>query len=495
MGIKHPRGNFLARESESETILVWFRRDLRLSDNPALHQACKKGQSVLPVFIWAPEEEHPWEPGSASKWWLHYSLEELRRSIERQSGRLIIVKGPSLPCLEKLIQQTHATAVYWNRLYEPRISARDQQIIASLQSLGIECRTYPASLLCEPTEMSNSEGRPYQVFTPFWRRLSQSIEPQPLLPAPRHIPPPAMTPESLTLDDLDLLPRIDWAKGLRDTWKPGEDDAKRRLRAFCRNCLEGYEQGRNLPAISATSRLSPHLHFGEMSPRQVWQAVNHAVESRHSSASWAAAEPYLRQLGWREFGHHLLFHFPKASEHPLREAFRHFPWRRSPAQLLAWQKGLTGYPIVDAGMRELWHTGWMHNRVRMIVGSFLVKHLLLPWQHGSRWFWDTLVDADLANNTLGWQWVSGCGADAAPYFRVFNPVMQGEKFDSQGIYVRCWVPELAQLPNRYLHKPWQAPAEPQEDQSSPYAQPIVDHNLARSRALTAYEKIRTKQGG
>jgi len=313
----------------------------------------------------------------------------------------------------------------------------------------------------------NANGRPYQVFTAFWRACQAMPEPGVPLPAPECIPAPERWPESLAIEELGLDPIPDWAGGLREVWTPGEAGAMRLLREFLARA-DGYADERDRPDRAGTSRLSPHLHFGEVSARQVWHAAR-------------GVEPYLRQLGWREFSAHLLHHFPHTATEPLRPEFRAFPWRMDAAALRAWTRGRTGYPLVDAGMRELWHTGWMHNRVRMVAASFLVKHLMIPWQEGAAWFWDTLVDADLANNTMGWQWCAGCGADAAPYFRIFNPVLQGEKFDPEGAYVRRWVPELADVPARFVHKPWLAPEPPRE-----YPAPIVDHDFARLRALAAY---------
>lgn len=352
-------------------------------------------------------------------------------------------------------------------------------------------QTFNASLLFEPWEIENKSGKPYQVFTPFWKMCMSKGVPGELLPPPKDLPAPEEWPESLSTDELSLLPEIDWDKGIRETWTPGENGAQDRLRQFVSHGIEDYARGRDEPALETTSRLSPHLHFGEIGPRQIWHAIQHAGLGREQ-----AADKFLSELGWREFSHHLLHHFPGTSEHALREEFRSFPWEHDDALFKAWQRGRTGYPFVDAGMRELWHTGWMHNRARMIVASFLTKDLLLPWQEGARWFWDTLVDADLANNTQGWQWTAGCGADAAPYFRIFNPVSQGEKFDAQGEYVRRWAPELAKLPDKYVHRPWDAPEEVLDEAEvvlgETYPKRIVDHSEARIRALDAYETVKKR---
>jgi deoxyribodipyrimidine photo-lyase len=441
------------------TALVWFRLDLRLTDNPALSAAAARFDHVIPVFIWAPDEEGDWPPGAASRWWLHQSLKSMDAILRRRGGHLVLRQGPSLDALRSLVREGAADAVFWNRRYEPSLRERDARVQQALLSDGLQVETFNSALLLEPDQVKNTAGKPFQVFTPFWKACLSAASGWAPVPAPqlwnlRPLPP-------LALESLALEPAIDWAGGLRSSWQPGEAGARKMLRRFLHNALSAYPKGRDFPAIRGTSRLSPHLHFGEISPNQVWAACVH-----HPSA---ASRAFLRQLGWREFAHHLLFHFPDTAAKPLRPQFLRFPWRRDSKGLRAWQKGLTGYPIVDAGMRELWATGWMHNRVRMITGSFLVKDLLLPWLEGARWFWDTLVDADLANNTLGWQWISGCGADAAPYFRIFNPLSQAAKFDPHGTYISQWLPDL------------NAPEYPAQ---------IVDHKRARERALGALAAIR-----
>lgn len=420
--------------------IVWFRLDLRLHDNPALEAAAKLGE-VVPVFIWAPEEEGAWPPGAASRWWLHHSLKALAKDL----GGLVIRRGPSLDALRHLVKETNATAVFWNRRYEPALSARDTKVKQALLADGLKVESFNSALLFEPWEIKTGSGGPYKVFTPFYRACLRKLEGRARPPgAPSDPLRGAPGGRTLPLDELGLLPKLDWARGF--DWQPGEAGARKQLAAFS---PKGYLEKRDLPAIAGTSRLSPHLHFGEISPRQAWEAGN---------------EDYRRQLIWREFAHHLLYHFPATPDQPLKPQFEKFPWRKDAKGLRAWQRGETGFPIVDAGIRELWTTGWMHNRVRMVAASFLVKDLLIPWQEGARWFWDTLVDADLANNTLGWQWVAGCGADAAPFFRIFNPVTQAEKFDPTGEYVRRWV-----------------------KQAGP---PIVDHAVARERALAALAQIK-----
>jgi len=455
--------------------IVWFRRGLRLADNEALQRALAGHPAVIPLFIWSPEEEVPWSPGSASRWWLHQSLAALEASLARLGSKLIVRRGPSEEALRGVAAESGAQAIYWNRCYEPAAITRDRELELGLGESRIEAHSYPGNLLFEPGTIRNNSGKPSQVFTAFWRACLAMPAPATPKAAPENMPAPAKWPESIAICELGLEPRIDWAAGFRETWQPGEAGAARRLQAFLDGGVGEYFSLRDRPDLSGTSRLSPHLHFGEISPRQIWHAAQRVGNEN------PAAEPYLRQIVWREFAHHLLFHFPATPREPLRPEFRAFPWRLDARGLKAWSKGRTGYPLVDAGMRELWHTGWMHNRVRMVAASFLVKHLLIPWQEGAGWFWDTLVDADLANNTLGWQWCGGCGADAAPYFRIFNPVLQGEKFDPNGEYVRRWVPELERVPNAWVHKPWEAP----RDLAKNYPPPIVDHDAARARALAA----------
>jgi len=451
------------------TAIVWFRRDLRLSDNPALEAAAKLGK-VVPAYLW--DDGGPWPMGAASKWWLHQSLTALQRSLEKLGSRLIIRCGPALEAFTELAEETGATHIFWNRRYEPAHIEADRKTKEQLRQRGLGVESFPGNLLAEPWTIQNKAGKPFQVFTPFWKTIAQ-VEIAPPTGTPKLISPQSW-PSSLTVTDLGLEPTVDWTKGMREAWQPGEAGAQKRLDQFARRAAN-YIAERDLPDRDATSLLSPHLAFGEITPRQIWHATNE--------------EPFRRQLAWREFAHHLLFHFPQTPDAPLRPEFARFPWKMDARLLRAWTKGQTGYPIVDAGMRQLWHTGYMHNRVRMVAASFLVKDLLIPWQEGARWFWDTLVDADLANNTLGWQWVAGCGADAAPYFRIFHPVLQGEKFDGAGNYVRKWVPEIAALPDAWLHKPWEAPADVRRkadvELGKNYPRPIVDHAEARVRALAA----------
>jgi deoxyribodipyrimidine photo-lyase len=448
-------------KSGASPSLLWFRQDLRLSDNPALTAAIARGGAVIPVFIWAPEEEGAWPPGAASRWWLHQSLTALSADLEARGSRLIIRRGPSAPTIEEIASETGAGAVFWNRRYEPAAIARDTAVKTVLRSRGSSAESFNANLLHEPWTILNTSGQPYRVFTAFWRACIKAPIPSASAAPPATLPAVSKL-HSIPLADLGLEPKIDWAAGFRDVWQPGEEGAKKHLYRFG-SVLPAYPADRNRPDLAGTSRLSPHLHFGEISPGEVWRAIE--TEMRDTPQ---AAESYLRQLVWREFAYHLLYHFPETAEHPLRPEFAKFPWRKHRDWFDAWKRGSTGYPLVDAGMHELWHTGWMHNRVRMVTASFLVKHLLISWQEGAKWFWDTLVDADLANNTLGWQWVSGCGADAAPYFRIFNPALQADKFDPDGAYVKRWISEM---------------------DSDAYPRPIVNHAEARAKALLAWEKL------
>jgi deoxyribodipyrimidine photo-lyase len=390
-------------------------------------------------------------------------------------------------------RECSATEIYWNRLYDPAIVARDTRLEAELRASGLHCESFNSTLFFEPGDIRTGQGGPYRVFTPFWRTCQQQLDQLPgPVPAPQRIPAPAVTITSVAVDELDLLPRVEWDAGLQSNWTPGEAGALDRLETFCNTALDHYVSGRDRPDQACTSRLSPHLHFGELGPRQCLAAVRNALLDHESARN--AAESFLRQLGWREFAHHLLHHYPATTHAPLDARFERFPWEPNRQWQDAWQRGRTGFPIVDAGMRELWATGWMHNRVRMIVASLLTKNLRQHWLEGARWFWDTLVDASLANNTLGWQWTAGCGADAAPYFRIFNPVLQAERYDPQRTYIRRWVPELARLPDNYLHRPWQAPATAlaaaRVSLGRDYPLPIVGLPASRDLALRGYAAVR-----
>lgn len=475
-----------------DTAIVWLRQDLRLQDNPALHAACACAKTVLPVFIL---DDSTAPLGGAARWWLHHSLASLAKALEAQGSQLYLAQGPAQAELDKLLKTTGATAVFWNRCFEPDVIARDTAIKAALQAQGIGAQSFNALLLREPWQIKTKTGTPYKVFTPFWRS-HQAIGPMPL-PYPPALLKPVPPIQGLPLESLKLLPTIPWDTGLANTWAPGETGAHTRLETLIAGPLKAYHDLRNLPDKPGTSMLSPHLRFGEISPRQIWHRIQQALHQNEIPGGTGSVT-FLNEIGWREFAYHLLYHFPQTVDTPLNPAFAAFPWRKAPHDLTTWQKGLTGYPIVDAGMRQLWHTGWMHNRVRMIVASFLTKDLILPWQQGADWFWDTLVDADLASNTLGWQWAAGSGADAAPYFRIFNPISQGEKFDPEGHYVRQWVPELAHLPAKWVHKPWEAPTDvlltARITLGHNYPAPIVDHAQARLAALAAYKSLRAEAG-
>ncbi|HVZ63246.1 MAG TPA: deoxyribodipyrimidine photo-lyase [Lacunisphaera sp.] len=478
--------------------IVWFRQDLRLNDNPALAAAMKRGEAVVPLFVWDEPGAADERPGAASRWWLHHSLVSLDAALRERGSRLIIAREPAANTLERLVRESGATAVHWNRCYEPGAIARDTKIKAQLKAAGVEALSFNSALLHEPHEVRNKSGHPFRVFTPFWRHCLSRPKAGPVKLPAGPVTAPARWPASRTLDELELLPRLSWADGLASTWQPGEAAAQKRLKNFVDGAMAGYATERDRPAVDGTSALSPHLHFGEIGPRQVWSAVRALSDDSGVFPLNTGVQIFLTELGWREFAHHVLFHFPETVRRPMRPEFEAFPWRRNPAELRAWQRGRTGYPIVDAGMRQLWATGWMHNRVRMIVASFLVKHLRLRWQDGAAWFWDTLVDADLANNTLGWQWTAGCGADAAPFFRIFNPILQGAKFDPAGDYVRRWVPELANLSAKHVHRPWEAPGEILQAAGvrlgADYPQPMVDHAEARATAMAGFREMARAQG-
>lgn len=466
--------------------IVWFRNDLRLDDNPALDAAARGGAPVVALYALDDDSAGDWRMGAASRWWLHHSLAALGADLARLGVPLTLRRGRAEFVVEALVEETGARAVYWNRLYEPWAMRRDAEIKASLRARGLAVESFNTSLLFEPAHLRNRQGDVFKVFSPFWRACVAAEGPAAPLPAPKKLK-AAPAPKCDALDDWRLLPtKPDWARGLRETWRVGEKAARKRLADFAGSGARDYKAARDFMAEAGVSRLSPHLHFGEVSPRRVWAEI--------MDGAGEAGLPYLRELGWREFCHHLLVANPEMPERALDKRFDDFPWRDDAAALAAWQKGRTGYPLVDAAMRELWLTGYMHNRARMVAASFLVKHLLIPWQEGERWFWDTLVDADLANNSGGWQWVAGCGADAAPYFRVFNPVLQGEKFDPNGDYVRRYAPELAGLEARWIHRPWEAPADVLRKAGvrlgETYPAPIVDHAKARARALTAFEEMR-----
>jgi len=475
--------------------IVWFGRDLRLADNPALSAAIARGHPIIPLFILDDIDAGDWAPGGASRWWLHGSLHALDEGLRQRGNALLLRRGPAESVITQLLDQTGCDAVYWNRRYEPWATKRAERLKSALGSRGIEARSFNAGLIREPWTILTQKGEPYRVFTPFWKALLAKGVADAAAPVAARIPAPARVPDGEPLSSWSLRPSSpDWAGGLRSAWQPGEAGAQARLEEFAAGAVAHYRDRRNLPGIAGTSRLSPHLHFGELSPGHIWRTVTAQSLGATGNPMPAGVETYLSEIAWREFSYHLLFHFPTLPTEPLRPEFTRFPWLEDDTALASWQRGQTGYPIVDAGMRELWSTGWMHNRVRMIVASFLVKDLLLHWRTGAEWFWDTLVDADLASNSASWQWVAGCGADAAPYFRVFNPSLQGAKFDPHGDYVRRWVPEIGKLPDALLHSPWEASASELAAAGirlgRTYPAPIVDHGTARQRALEAYRRIK-----
>jgi deoxyribodipyrimidine photo-lyase len=477
------------KQDQAAPIIVWFRLDLRLADHAALTAAGAAGAPILPLYILDDETPGRFRAGGASRWWLHGSLEALGKDLVKHGGELVLRQGAAPKVLDALLGEAGASAIYATPGYEPWEVALEKDIARLCAAKGAELRLFPGRLLFEPDSIRTNDGKPYRVFTPFNKACLAAPPPRTPLPTPKRLTFASARSDSLA--SLKLLPtKPDWAGGLRPTWRPGEAAARARLESFIENGLARYADDRSQldgrGDGDTTSRLSPYLHFGEISPNQVWHAVSHATARRGGAA-------YLRELLWREFSYHLLFHFPAMTTEPLRAEFKNFPWRNDRPQLQAWQQGRTGYPIVDAAMRELWHTGWMPNRTRMIVASFLVKHLLIPWQEGADWFLDTLADADLANNSASWQWVAGSGTDAAPYFRIFNPVLQSRKFDPRGDYVRRWVPELAKLSASDIHAPSEAApldlAAAGVTLGKTYPDPIVDHGEARTRALAAFKTL------
>ncbi|WP_420454823.1 cryptochrome/photolyase family protein [Rubrivirga sp.] len=475
--------------------VVWFRNDLRLGDHAALSHAAERG-AVVPAFVWAPAEEGEWAPGGAHRWWLHESLGALDASLRKKGSRLVLRQGGSLDALKEICQVTGADRVVWQTRVAPHLRRRDEQVRAGLEEAGIEVRPFAGRILHDPARIQTGAGGPYKVYTPFWKKFQDQVDVGAPLGVPRlgETRAPETWPESRPLGALGLTPQaqdgVDWAGAMRDEWTPGEAGALDRLDTFLAESLVDYPEGRNVPAARDTSMLSPHLHWGEVSPRAVWDRVQAWVSN---GATRADADTFLSEIAWREFSYHVLHHFPRTPTEPLKAKYTAMPWRSSPGDFEAWQRGQTGFPLVDAGMRQLWAIGWMHNRVRMVVASFLTKDLLIPWQDGARWFWDTLCGGDLANNTMGWQWAAGCGADAQPFFRIFNPVSQSRTHDPDGAYVRRWVPELAALPTKHLHAPWEAPADVLAEAGvtlgETYPAPIVDHADARARALDALKAV------
>jgi len=461
------------------TTVIWLREDLRLKDNPALHHAASKGE-ICPVYV------YPEGLGAASYWWLHHSLLRLSDDFAEFGVTLILKTGEVGSVLTEVCEQVSASELVWNRVYSPKGIEEGARVKSRFNNSTVKLQSFNAQLLIEPTQVLNKQGTPFKVFTPFWRHCLGILNPSPILDAPS-IKPSKQIVDSECLQDWGLLPsKPDWSQGLNERWRPGEVGAKTRLETFLTGKIRRYKNGRDIPIEENTSMLSPHLAFGEISPKQIWFATKEAVATQEVDSD--NGNKFLSEIGWREFSRYLLVHFPHVVDGPFNERFEKFPWKTDKRLLAAWQRGQTGYPIVDAGMRELWHTGYMHNRVRMVVASFLTKHCLSDWREGMAWFWDTLVDADIANNTASWQWAAGCGADAAPYFRIFNPILQGEKFDKEGEYVRYWVPELAEVPQKFIHKPWELSAAERAELT--YPAPLVDLKESRVKALEAFASIK-----
>lgn len=473
--------------------IVWFRQDLRIHDNPALEYAALRG-SIIPIYILDDELPGQWKLGGASKWWLHHSLQALSNSLKSKGHRLHIFTGDSQQILNDLQHQTQADTVVWNRCYEPFSIERDKKIKESLTSVGVNVKSFNASLLFEPWTIKNQQGNFFKVFTPFWKHcLQQSIAPLSLSEncLDSAVPFLETLDIAVRLDDLKLLPiHPNWAT--RFDWNPGEFSALEKLNDFFETAVVSYKEQRDYMDKNATSMLSPHLHFGEISPRLIFQRCQELLALGQGDLT--GVHHFLSELGWREFSYHLLYHFPELPTEPFRPEFNRFEWDNNLEDLKKWQQGKTGFPIVDAAMQELWQTGYMHNRARMIVASFLTKNLLIHWRCGAEWFWDTLVDADLASNSASWQWVAGCGVDAAPYFRIFNPITQGEKFDPDGIYVKRWIPQLQNLDVKYIHQPWAAPLPVLKNAGvrlgHTYPEPMIDLKVTRNRALEVYSGIR-----
>ena len=475
----------------SKTIILWFRKDLRLQDNAALSTAVSQGLTIIPVYIREPQEAATGPLGAAQAWWLHHSLTALSASLEKLGSRLLLRSGPAQEVIPALMAETGASGIYWNRRYDPNGIAIDKQIKEAYCQHGLGVKSFAGQILHEPTRLKTGAGNNFRVYTPFWKAFEASTEPPEPIPAPQAIAAPDAWPSSDDLKDWKLVPtKPNWAARFPEFWTPGEDGAQKRLAAFIESGLAGYRTLRDCPDKPNVSMLSPHLALGEISPATIWHATRGLTDS-HSAED---VIHFRKELIWRDFSYHLLFHFPALRNKNWNPKFDAFPWRDAPEALEKWQRGQTGYPIVDAGMRQLWQTGFMHNRVRMITASFLIKDLLIDWREGERWFRDTLVDADPASNAASWQWVAGSGADAAPFFRIFNPVSQGEKFDPEGQYVRRFVPELKDMPAKFIHKPSEAPfavlKEAGVSLGKTYPLPIVDHGKARDAAMAAFQGLR-----
>lgn len=465
-------------------IIVWFRKDIRLEDNSAWKKAVDSGKPIIPVYIHSEQDKE--DMGSASRWWLHHSLKDLIRQLNLKGSNLILIQGRTIECIARLVEITGSECVYWNRCYEPKHLEQDARLIEKLHQMGIETWSGNSGLMVEPWEIRNKQGKPYRVFSGFAKEWVVHANEPPIKRVKMPVS-PSEWPKSIPLEELNLLPEIPWDELFFDIHDPSRGGAKKTLGVFLKSSISNYHKDRDIPSIKGTSQLSAALHWGQIGPREIMAALRAQPNSE-------GKHKYVHELAWREFAYYILYHFPETVEHPFKMEFNEFPWRNNDSERLAWQKGKTGYPIIDAGMRQLWQTGWMHNRVRMLVASFLVKHLLHSWKSGAAWFADTLVDADLANNTLGWQWVAGCGVDAAPYFRIFNPVTQGLKFDPDGSFVRRYLPELEGVPNKFIHSPWKLPVEMQKETGciigQTYPEPICGLIEGRIRALSVWRNSR-----
>ncbi|MDY8109793.1 deoxyribodipyrimidine photo-lyase [Fulvimarina sp. 2208YS6-2-32] len=479
-------------DKDDGPIVVWLRDDLRLDDNPALALAAETKRPIVPLVVLDEESDGVRALGGAHKWWLHHSLERFAASLRGIGSQLTLRRGKALDHVTQIVEETGATALFFNRRYDPASRAVDDAIEEALGG-DVVVERFTANILHDPENVQTKTGGYYKVYTPFWKNVSQS-EPRDPMDPPKGLKQPDGFPKSDDLADWNLLPsKPDWSGGFSDLWEPGEKTAHERFETFCDDLLEDYHNGRERPRDDATTRMSPHLRWGEISPYRLWHSAR-TYSNRRKTIPEEAIKTFLQELVWRDFNYHLLFHFGALATDNFNDRFDTFPWRSSKQDLTAWQKGLTGYPIVDAGMRQLWQKGWMHNRVRMIVGSFLTKDLLIDWRDGERWFWDTLVDGDIASNTSQWQWIGGSGADAQPFFRIFNPITQSERFDKKGAYIRQFVPELRDMPDKHIHAPWKAGRDVLEKAGvklgETYPEPVVDHSDARDRALSAYDEVK-----
>ncbi|KAA0795837.1 deoxyribodipyrimidine photo-lyase [Bacillus sp. JAS102] len=469
-------------------IIVMFQKDFRLYDNPALFEAAQSGE-VLPLYVY----DETFSIGSASKWWLHHAIIDVKKQLEALGSTLIIRKGSTQEEILSLVEQLGITAVYWNICYDPDRLQSNQKMKMMLEDKGITCKEFNSHLLLEPWIIKKKDNTEYKVFTPFYNAFQKQVIPKPTSKV-QSIKGVSTLPVNLPVSALHLLPTIPWTSHMESIWEPTEEGAYKTCKKFFSSKLVSYSEGRDFPNQNAHSMLAPYLSFGQISVKLIYHYLINKSNEKQCSLFEQQVNSFIRQFIWREFSYYLLYHYPFTVYKPLNKNFEHFPWNNEEELLRVWQKGETGYPFIDAGMRELWQTGFMHNRARMAVASFLVKHLLIPWQEGAKWFMDTLLDADIANNTMGRQWVAGSGADASPYFRIFNPITQGEKFDKDGEYIRKWVPELRDMPNKYIHKPWEAPEHILQKANiklgDTYPLPVVDHKAARERALCAYKSMK-----